>query len=170
MHMADEREKRPTNEGYTKPIAGAKQLCMVRSDLSGVRDSELEPRKQKKRPLALFSRSSRWYNCTYEVRALVGAADLTFELWFNGQRFSKNHAPISVTWDEEGAAAPSQEGAQGGQDGGVLGGGGEEGVSDSTTNGHGAGRADTGSASGSSPVGSVSGVSGLPSDLGSRAR
>ena len=117
----------------------------------------------------MFSRSARWYNCTYEVRALVGAADLTFELWLNGQRFSKNHAPIRVTWDEEGAAAPRQEGGgQGGQNGGDVGGAG--GGLDSAAHGHSAGVADTGSASGSSPVGSVSGVSGLPSDLGSHAR
>lgn len=142
-----------------KPPAGAKQLCTVRSDLSGVRDSELELRKQKKKPRALFSRSQRWYNCMYEVRALVGAADLTFELWFNGQRFSKNHAPIKVTWDEEGAAGPA--GGQGGQGGGLA---------DSTAQSQSAAVTETGSASGSSPVGSVSGVSGRPSDDVSQSR
>lgn len=123
--------------------------------------------KQKRRPRALFSRSARWYNCTYEVRAIVGAADLTFELWFNGQRFSKNHAPIRVTWDEEGAAAgPEGQGGQGGE--GVGQGTGE--VPDAATHSPGGGRADTGSASGSSPVGSVSGVSGIPSDVVSHSR
>lgn len=127
-------------------------------------DSELELVKQKRRHRALFSRSARWYNCTYEVRAVVGAADLTFELWFNGQRFSKNHAPIRVTWDEEGAAAP---GGQGGQDQEAMGlreGGGLL-APDSMARGRGAAVADTGSASGSSPVGSVSGISGRPSDV-----
>lgn len=138
----------------------------MRSDLSGVRDSELEPRKQKKRPRALLSRSARWYNCIYEVRALVGAADLTFELWFNGQRFSKNHAPISVTWDEEGAAAAGVPGAQGGEG---LGRETRE-IPDLTAHSHGAAVADTGSASGSSPAGSVSGISGLPSDRVSHSR
>lgn len=155
----------------TKQTAGAKQLCTVRSDLSGVRDSELEPRRQKK-PRGLFSRSARWYNCTYEVRALVGAADLTFQLWFNGQRFSKNHAPIRVTWDEEGAAALG-EGGGGGEEGagGVVGGvvGGD---GDPTQGGRGAVAADTGSASGSSPVGSVSAISGglRSDDLASHTR
>lgn len=135
-----------------------------------MRDSELEAVKQKRSHRALFSRSARWYNCTYEVRAVVGAADLTFELWFNGMRFSKNHAPIRITWDEEGTAAP---GGQGGQDEGVVGlereGGGGV-VPDLTAHGGGAAVADTGSASGSSPVGSVSGVSGRPSDIVSHSR
>lgn len=131
-----------------------------------MRDSELEPVKQKRRARALFSRSARWYNCTYEVRAVVGAADLTFELWFNGQRFSKNHAPIRVTWDEEGVTAPGGQGGQGEAAVGLEGGGGV--APDSIA--HGVGVADTGSASGSSPVGSVSGVSGRPSDLVSHSR
>lgn len=152
--------------------AGAKQLCTVRSDLSGVKDSELELKKQKKRPRALFSRSMRWYSCTYEVRALVGAADLTFELWFNGQRFSANHEPIKVTWDEEGAGLGGGGGEGQGQ--GQLDGGEARGMPvpiGAAYNGHGHGHGavlDTGSASGSSPV---SGVSGLrSSDLVSQAR
>lgn len=133
-----------------------------------MRDSELEAVKQKRRHQALLSRSARWYNCTYEVRAVVGAADLTFELWFNGQRFSKNHAPIRVTWDEDGTAAPGGQGGQG--EGAVVleGGGGV--VPDSTEHGGRAAVADTGSASGSSPIGSISGVSGRPSDLVSHSR
>lgn len=100
---------------------------------------------------------------------MVGAADLTFELWFNGQRFSKNHAPIRVTWDEEGAAAPAK--GQEGQGGGGPAGPGGEGIPYSAAQSHGeAVAADTGSASGSSPVGSVSGVSGRPSDLVSHSR
>ncbi|KAK7704697.1 hypothetical protein SLS64_008462 [Diaporthe eres] len=148
--------------------SGAKQLCTVRSDLSGVRDSELEAVKQKRRHQGLFSRSARWYNCTYEVRAVVGAADLTFELWFNGQRFSKNHAPIRVTWDDEGTAAPGAQGGQG--EGTVDQEGGGRVAPDPTAQGGGAAVADTGSVSGSSPVGSVSGVSGRPSDLVSHSR
>lgn len=130
-----------------------------------MRNSELELRKQKKRPRALFSRSTSWYSCTYEVRALVGAADLTFELWFNGQRFSKNHEPIKVTWDEEGAAGPGLGGGPGEQGGRGVGG-----VTDPMVHGRGAAVADTGSVSGSSPVGSVSGISGMRSDLVSHAR
>lgn len=91
--------------------SGAKQLCTVRSDLSGVSDADLEARRHSK---GIFSRSKRWFNCSYEVRAIVGAADLTFELWYKGKRFSKNHSPIKVTWDEEGlAAAPENAKSKG---------------------------------------------------------
>lgn len=110
--------------------AGAKQLCTVRSDLSGVSDSELEPRRQSR---GMFSRSKKWFNCSYEVRATVGPADLTFELWYKEQKFSKNHTPIKVTWDEEGASSgptPNPEPTS-----------------------------ESGSPSGSSPAGSVSGLS-----------
>jgi hypothetical protein len=119
--------------------AGAKQLCTVRSDLSGVKDSELE---LKKRSRGFLSRSHKWLNCSYEVRAIIGPADLNFELWFNGQRFSKNHSPIKVTWDDEGVA---------------LGGG----TPPPGVRGRGAIVAETGTASGSgsSPAGSVSGLS-----------
>lgn len=97
-------------------------------------DSELEPRRQSR---GLFSRSKKWYNCDYEVRATVGPADLTFELWYKGQKFSKNHTPIKVTWDAEGAASVPK-------------------VTVTTS--------ETGSASGSSPAGSVSGLSEGPSE------
>lgn len=89
--------------------AGAKQLCTVRSDLSGVPDSELDPKRQSR---GVFSRGRKWFHCSYEVRAAVGPADLTFELWFKGRKFSKNHAPIKVTWDEEGAASVPTEASQ----------------------------------------------------------
>lgn len=110
--------------------AGAKQLCTVRSDLSGVPDSELDPRRQSR---GMFSRSKKWFNCSYEVRATVGPADLTFELWYKGQMFSKNHTPIKVIWDEEGAASAPKP-------------------SSGTAS-------ESGSPSGSSPANSVSGLS-----------
>lgn len=84
------------------PSAGAKQLCTVTSDLSGIPDSDLDPKRQSR---GVFARGKKWFNCSYEVRANVGPADLTFELWYKGKKFSKNHAPIKVTWDDEGAAS-----------------------------------------------------------------
>ncbi|KUI68783.1 hypothetical protein VM1G_04426 [Cytospora mali] len=127
--------------------SGAKQLCTVRSDLSGVKDSELEV---KKRSRGFLSRSQKWLNCSYEVRAIIGPADLNFELWFNGQRFSKNHTPIKVTWDDEGVALGSSTPARA-VGGAVL--------------------TETGSASESSPAGSVSGLSeGPPSNPESQTR
>ena len=37
-----------------------------------------------------------------DIRVMVAPADLRFELWFAGEKFSGNHEPISVTWDDEG--------------------------------------------------------------------
>lgn len=98
----------------------------MRSDLSGVPDSELEPKRHSR---GVFSRSKKWLHCCYEVRATVGPADLVFELWYQGKKFSQNHAPIRVVWDEEGAAVSAPPGPG------------------------------TASAGGSSPAGSVSGLS-----------
>ncbi|OHE98654.1 hypothetical protein CORC01_06105 [Colletotrichum orchidophilum] len=52
--------------------AGALKLCEVRSNLTGVQQEQLVL-KQKR--------------------------DLRFELWFAGQKFSGNHDPIAVTWE-----------------------------------------------------------------------
>lgn len=80
-------------------IAAAKTLCTVRSDLTGVKDHELVLKKQAR----MCMRSRKWFVCNFEVRAIVAPADLRFELWFNGHKFSGNHEPIKVTWDQEGS-------------------------------------------------------------------
>lgn len=95
-------------------------------------DSEFEPKKQSR---GFFARSKKWYDCSYEVRANVGPADLTFELWFKGQKISRNHDPIKVKWDAEGAASAPRDTAS-----------------------------ETASASEHSPTGSVSGLSEDPSE------
>ncbi|KAL6229767.1 hypothetical protein BDW75DRAFT_88311 [Aspergillus navahoensis] len=51
-------------------------------------------------------KNRRWYNmrpqywrATFEVRVVVGAADLTFQLWSKDERIrSSNHEPIKVQW------------------------------------------------------------------------
>jgi hypothetical protein len=48
-----------------------------------------------------------YYLCEFELRVIVAPADLRFELWFGGQKFSGNHEPISVAWDEEGTKVKS---------------------------------------------------------------
>lgn len=45
----------------------------------------------------------KFYICLFEIRVIVAPADLRFELWFGGQRFSRNHNPIHVEWDTMGA-------------------------------------------------------------------
>lgn len=79
---------------------GVKQLCIVKSNLTGVKNSELIKKRMEKR---LFLKGKKYYLCTFEVKAIIGPADLRFELWFGGQRFSGNHEPLKITWDSEGA-------------------------------------------------------------------
>ncbi|KAG6003042.1 hypothetical protein E4U21_002431 [Claviceps maximensis] len=80
--------------------AGATRLCRVTSNLDGVQQHQLVA-KQKRG--SCFSRGYRYYVCEFEVRIAVEAADLRFELWLGGERFSGNHEPIGVEWDAEGA-------------------------------------------------------------------
>ncbi|KAI6087243.1 hypothetical protein F4821DRAFT_236722 [Hypoxylon rubiginosum] len=78
---------------------GAKQLCVVKSDLTGVSHSDMVKKRKARR---LLIQGKKFYECMFEVRAIVAAAELRFELWFAGQRFSGNHEPIKITWDSEG--------------------------------------------------------------------
>ena len=50
-----------------------------------------------------MSRGKKYYLCNFEVRAIVAPAEIRFELWFGGKKFSRNHEPIKVTWDDAGA-------------------------------------------------------------------
>ncbi|ORY68543.1 Hsp70 family chaperone [Pseudomassariella vexata] len=78
---------------------GAKQLCVVKSDLTGVQNNDLIMKRKSKR---FFIKGKKYYICSFEVRAIVAPADIRFELWFGGERFSGNHEPVKVTWDSEG--------------------------------------------------------------------
>ena len=92
-------------QNYATGTSGATQLCTVKSDLTGVQDAELILRRQA--PRSCLGRGKKFFICNFEVKAIVAPADLRFELWFNGHRFSGNHEPISVTWDQDGAQAGS---------------------------------------------------------------
>ncbi|KAK3349838.1 hypothetical protein B0T25DRAFT_250121 [Lasiosphaeria hispida] len=77
--------------------AGAIKLCNVTSNLEGVQQTQLI--KKHKRGTC-FSKGHLFYICQFDVRVIVAPAELRFELWFAGQKFSGNHEPISVTWDQ----------------------------------------------------------------------
>jgi len=82
------------------PITGgATQLCEVRSNLDGVKQEELVHKYKRG---TCFKRGYKFYVCQFDVRVIIAPADLRFELWFGGQKFSGNHEPISITWDEQG--------------------------------------------------------------------
>ncbi|KAL8371984.1 hypothetical protein RB595_001684 [Gaeumannomyces hyphopodioides] len=83
----------------------AKQLCTVKSDLSGIPIGELEMKKQSR---GRFRRSKRFYVCNFDVRVIVAPAEIRFELWFNGHKFSGDHDPIEITWDEVGTQLGNQ--------------------------------------------------------------
>ncbi|KID81718.1 Hsp70 family chaperone [Metarhizium guizhouense ARSEF 977] len=80
--------------------AGVTRLCRVNSNLEGVEQHQLIL-KQKRR--TCMKKGYKFYICLFEIRVIVAPADLRFELWFGGQRFSRNHNPIHVEWDTMGA-------------------------------------------------------------------
>ena len=92
------------DRGPDENAGGAKQLCTVKSDLTGIADSDLVMKRQGKR---FFRKGKKYYLCNFEVRAIVAPADLRFELWFGDHKFSGNHEPVRVTWDSEGAQVGS---------------------------------------------------------------
>ncbi|VUC31020.1 unnamed protein product [Clonostachys rosea] len=75
---------------------GAEKLCAVKSDLTGVQQHELVL-KQKRG--TCFKKGYKYYICQFDVKVIVAPADLRFELWFGGTKFSGNHDPISVSWE-----------------------------------------------------------------------
>ncbi|KAH6871409.1 hypothetical protein B0T10DRAFT_260960 [Thelonectria olida] len=76
--------------------AGALKLCSVRSNLAGVQQKQMV-RKKKRRGWLL--KGTTYFILQFDIHVIVAPAELRFELWFEGARFSGNHQPISVTWD-----------------------------------------------------------------------
>ncbi|KAH6965055.1 hypothetical protein EDB82DRAFT_561037 [Fusarium venenatum] len=77
--------------------AGVKRLCLVKSNLTGVQEHELV--LQEKRGFCCFSQGYKYYSCVFDIHVIVASADIRFELWFRGQKFSRNHDPIKVEWN-----------------------------------------------------------------------
>ncbi|EEU42885.1 uncharacterized protein NECHADRAFT_63182 [Fusarium vanettenii 77-13-4] len=76
--------------------AGAKKLCVVKSNLTGVQQDQMVLNKNRR---SWYRKGVPFYHLQFDVHVIVAPADLRFELWFNGYRFSGNHEPITVTWD-----------------------------------------------------------------------
>ncbi|OAQ94032.1 Hsp70 family chaperone [Purpureocillium lilacinum] len=85
--------------------AGVTKLCHVRSNLNGVQQHQLILKRKKG---AFFRKGSKFYICAFDIRVIVAPADLRFELWFDGQRFSGNHEPVGIKWDAAGAQVGSE--------------------------------------------------------------
>ncbi|CAI6291398.1 unnamed protein product [Periconia digitata] len=67
-------------------------LCAISSDLSTLATSRFEQRKKH-----FWSSGKPYLQISYEIRVLVGPADLRFELWFENEKLSKDTS-ISVQW------------------------------------------------------------------------
>lgn len=77
-------------------IAGATTLCSVTSNLSSIPNEDLDLKVKR----GCCSLSYRYcYICNFDIRVIVAPADLRFELWFKGVKYSGNHEPVSINWD-----------------------------------------------------------------------
>ncbi|KAF5595893.1 hsp70 [Fusarium pseudoanthophilum] len=76
--------------------AGVMRLCSVKSNLAGIEQHQLVLKEKRG---TCFRRGHKFYICRFDIRVIVAPADLRFELWFGGTKFSGNHQPISVQWD-----------------------------------------------------------------------
>ncbi|KAL7940953.1 hypothetical protein V8C42DRAFT_201089 [Trichoderma barbatum] len=79
--------------------AGVTKLCRVKSNLEGIEQHQLLL-KQKRG--IWFRKGYKFYICKFDLRVIVAPADLRFELWFDGQKFSGNHEPVTPQWAEAG--------------------------------------------------------------------
>lgn len=78
-------------------IAGATTLCSVTSNLDGIQNDDLV-RVNKRGGCCGFGYKT-YFLCQFELRVIVAPADLRFELWFKGVKFSGNHEPVSIDWN-----------------------------------------------------------------------
>ncbi|TKA80567.1 hypothetical protein B0A49_00619 [Cryomyces minteri] len=75
-------------------------LCEIESDLSSADES-----KFKKKNRHFWNRGAPYSRVNYQVKVLIGPADITFELWFDNQKLSKDQ-PIKVEF-VAAASAPN---------------------------------------------------------------
>jgi hypothetical protein len=78
---------------------GVQELCILESDLSefDLYGGDFEETKE------YFPKKKHYFTAKYEIRVIVGPADIRFELWFRNRKCGENS--ISVRWGE-GASAP----------------------------------------------------------------
>ncbi len=74
---------------------GVSKLCEVTSNLAGVDQSQMVAKRGKKR--YIFFKGAKHFILEFDMRVILGPADVRFELWFEGKKFSANHEPIKVS-------------------------------------------------------------------------
>ncbi|KAF2672742.1 hypothetical protein BT63DRAFT_436614 [Microthyrium microscopicum] len=67
-------------------------MCDVISDLTKVPEDKFKLKNRH-----WWNRGKKYRRVNYDINVVVGAADLTFELWFDGQKISKDN-PIQELW------------------------------------------------------------------------
>lgn len=78
---------------------GVEILCEIASNLSAADES-----KFKRKNRHLWNRRKPYWKVDYQVKVLIGPADIRFELWFDGQKLNKD-TPIKVEWTTTTASA-----------------------------------------------------------------
>ncbi|KAI4122382.1 MAG: hypothetical protein LQ338_005855, partial [Usnochroma carphineum] len=67
-------------------------LCEIESDLSTADETKFKEKNKR-----FWRLGKHYFQVDYEVKVLIGPADVRFELWFDGQKLSKDQ-PIKVEW------------------------------------------------------------------------
>ena len=83
---------------------GARKFCSIESDLSDIPIDKFEKRDEPFISKYFTHRAKTYYVARYNIKFVIGAADIKFELWFKNRNRSKNR-PIPLDW-EEGASEP----------------------------------------------------------------
>jgi hypothetical protein len=85
---------------HTDPSTDAQVLCKVVSDLSTIHDSRFKLKNRH-----WWSIGKPYRRCNYDIRVVIGPADVNFELWFEGAKLSRDN-PITVQWQASAAPPP----------------------------------------------------------------
>lgn len=74
------------------------------SNLSGCKNKEfLEKSKH------CWSKGKHHFVAEFTIKVVIHPADIAFELWFKGAKYSRNHEPIKIDWDGEGVSSRPAE-------------------------------------------------------------
>lgn len=67
-------------------------LCEISSDLSSADEKKFTEKNKR-----FWSLGKHYFKVEYQVRVIIGPADIRFELWFNNQKLSRDQS-IRVDW------------------------------------------------------------------------
>lgn len=79
-------------------------LCEISSDLSSADEKKFTEKNKR-----FWSLGRHYFKVEYQVRVLIGTADIRFELWFDDQKLSRDHS-IRVDWAPAPTMPPAPPG------------------------------------------------------------